>query len=40
MVPHDFDNGAKLMEWSYDRDDMVLALMNLLEEKWKGDLQR
>lgn len=30
-------NGAKLMEWSYNRNEMVLALMNLLANEWKGD---
>lgn len=30
-------NGAKLMEWSYHRNEMVLALMNLLANEWKGD---
>lgn len=31
------ENGAKLMEWSYNGNEMVLALMNLLANEWKGD---
>ena len=37
LVPYDFDNGAKLMEWSYNRNHRVLALMNLLAGPWKGE---
>lgn len=37
LVPWDFECGAKLMEWSYDKNDMILALFNLLAGKWKGD---
>lgn len=37
LSPWDFDNGAKLMEWSYVRNHMVLALLNLLAGEWAGD---
>lgn len=37
LEPFDYDNGMKLTEWSYDRNLMVLAMMNLLREEWKGD---
>ena len=37
MLPFDYDNGLKLLEWSYDRNRMVMALMNLLSGEWKGD---
>lgn len=37
LLPSDYDNGLKLMEWSYDKNHMVLALMNLLCGEWKGD---
>lgn len=37
ISPRDMNNGAKLMEWSYHRNSMVLALMNLLANEWKGD---
>lgn len=37
ISPWDMDNGSKLMEWSYSRNAMVLALMNLLANEWKGD---
>lgn len=37
LVPWDFSNGAKLMEWSYNNNDMILALFNLLAGEWKGD---
>lgn len=37
LVPWSFGNGAKLMEWSYNRNDMVLAMMNLIATTWKGD---
>lgn len=37
ISPLDMNNGAKLMEWSYHRNSMVLALMNLLANEWKGD---
>lgn len=37
FLPFDYDNGLKLMEWAYDRNPMVLALMNLMAEDWKHD---
>ncbi len=37
LEPFDYGNGMKLMEWSYDRNPMVLALMNLLADRWAGD---
>lgn len=37
LYPFDFDNGLKLMEWAYDKNTMVLALMNLMADEWKGD---
>lgn len=37
LSPHQLGCGAKLMEWSYWKCDMVLALMNLLANEWKGD---
>ena len=37
MLPFDYDNGMKLLEWSYERNRMVMALMNLLSGEWKGD---
>lgn len=37
LLPWDFSNGAKLMEWSYGKNHLVLAMLNLLAGKWKGD---
>lgn len=37
LYPFDFGNGLKLLEWSYDLNEMVLALMNLLAGDWAGD---
>lgn len=37
LLPFDYDNGLKLMEWSYNKNCLVLALMNLLTDEWKGD---
>lgn len=37
IYPHDLDNGAKIMEWSYIGNKMTNALMNLLGGEWKGD---
>ena len=37
LVPWRFDNGAKLMEWAYEKNPMVLAMLNLLATTWKGD---
>ena len=34
---HSLDNGAKLMEWSYQGNRMVNALFNLLQTDWQGD---
>jgi hypothetical protein len=37
LMPFDFDNGLKLMEWAYDKNNMVLALMNLMAGEWYSD---
>ncbi|WP_297229442.1 hypothetical protein [uncultured Desulfovibrio sp.] len=37
LSPHDFDYGAKMAEWCYQGNEMVLALHNLLTDRWKGD---
>lgn len=37
LCPYDFDNGAKLMEWSYLKNNMCLSLFYLLNDRWKGD---
>ena len=37
LSPHDFDSGAKMAEWCYQGQSVVLALKNLLEGRWKGD---
>ena len=37
LNPHSLDNGAKLMEWSYQGNRMVNALFNLLQTDWQGD---
>ena len=37
MDPFDFDNGMKLMEWSYTENRMCIAMMNLMAGPWKGD---
>lgn len=37
LDPHDYDNGAKLMEWSYIGNRFVTALQNLITDEWKGD---
>jgi hypothetical protein len=37
LDPHTMGCGAKLMEWSYNRTEISLALMNLLADRWKGD---
>ena len=37
IYPFDYGNGLKLMEWSYDRNDIVLVLLNQLGNEWKGD---
>ena len=31
------NGGVKLMEWSYNRNDLILNLMNKLANEWKGD---
>lgn len=31
------DGGIKLMEWSYNRNPLILNLMNKLANEWKGD---
>lgn len=31
------DGGIKLMEWSYNRNPLILNLMNKLSNEWKGD---
>ena len=35
--PHHYDNGLKLMEWSYVGNKFSTALLNLLKNRWKGD---
>lgn len=37
LSPHDFDCGAKMAEWCYHENPVVLALHNLLASRWKGD---
>lgn len=37
LSPHDFDNGAKMAEWCHQANPVVLALRNLLANRWKGD---
>ena len=37
ISPHDFKYGAKMAEWCYHYDKPVLALHNLLADRWKGD---
>lgn len=37
LCPYEFNNGAKLMEWSYIKNKMCKALFYLLNNRWKGD---
>ena len=37
LIPFDYGNGLKLMEWSYNKNHTILALENLLSSVWKGD---
>lgn len=37
MEPLDFENGMKLTEWAWSGNWLVLALLNLLKDEWKGD---
>lgn len=37
IKPNDFDNLRKLMEFSYEGNEFVTALYQLLETSWKGD---
>ena len=37
LYPFDYDDGLKLMEWSYNNRPIVHALLNLLFDEWKGD---
>ena len=37
ICPHHYDNGLKLMEWAYDKNDVVMAMVNLMTDAWKGD---
>ena len=37
LEPFDYGNGMKLMEWSWQGNPMVLAMMNLLYCRWAGD---
>ena len=37
LCPFDFDCGMKLMEWSYNDNKVVKAMMNLLGSRWAGD---
>lgn len=35
--PHNFGNGMKLMEWSWNGNRVIKALSNLMMGDWKGD---
>lgn len=37
IKPYALGTGMKLMEWSYNRTSVVLALMNKIAEDWAGD---
>lgn len=37
LEPFDFGCGMKLMEWSYERNPLVIAMMNLMEGRWAAD---
>lgn len=37
LHPHRYDNGMKLMEWSYKGNRLVNTLLNLMMGDWKGD---
>lgn len=37
LDPNDFGRGIELMEWSYTDDRTVIAMTNLLNDRWKGD---
>lgn len=37
LNPHDYDNGYKLMEFSYQGNNFVGALEELMSNDWKGD---
>ena len=37
LHPHRYDNGMKLMEWSYENNYLVNTMLNLMKNKWKGD---
>lgn len=37
LSPYDYGGRTKLTEWAYERNPMVVAFMNLLEERWRGD---
>ena len=37
LVPWSWNNGAKLMEWSYCGNSMVRGFLTLLYNSWKGD---
>lgn len=37
LEPHDYDNGAKLMEHSYLGNDFVGAVLKLMKKEWKED---
>ena len=37
ICPHNYDNGLKLMEWAYDKNAVVMAMVNLMADAWKGD---
>ena len=37
FYPHDWDNGMKLMEFSYIGNNMVHKLIRLLQNEWHGD---
>lgn len=35
--PHDYDNGAKLLEHSYIQNEFLGAVTRILKKEWKGD---
>ena len=37
IIPHDYDNGLKLMEFSWEGNSVIKALEHKLATDWKGD---
>ena len=37
LHPHRYDNGMKLMEFSYQRNPLINTVLNLLKNEWKGN---